>query len=332
MSKILFYSDTHLAPERLDALSVVYDKVGEIAEEHNAHIVCGGDTFDVRGTIHTSCLDFLHKKFVVWKKKKLKQTILVGNHDQEDRVGLVHAMGIFRHFDWNVVDQPMQFVEIPKFVFYPYIKDLTRDQILPGKGKIAVVHWGIRGAKRNDSNIDAEGVPAEWLSQYAKVYSGHYHYRNKFLNIQYIGDPLQKDFGEMGQKKGVILLDTKTGQDEFIEIKGTPQHFEVIVKFEDGKRIVEKPKGILAHDRVRVKVSGDIEQCAQVDREYAIKVAGTDNVTIAREPKEKHFSRLSIEPAEVHNVEALAKKYVDFVDTDLTRSRLLEMGRSYING
>jgi DNA repair exonuclease SbcCD nuclease subunit len=61
-----------------------------------------------------------------------------------------------------------------------------------------------------------------------QVFLGHYHAEQKLdYNVEYIGSPLQLNFGEAFQHKHIIVYDTETGEKEYIRNTFSPQHFIV---------------------------------------------------------------------------------------------------------
>ena len=314
--RILFYSDLHIRPERLEDCEIVLTRVRELALQHKVDLVVnGGDTFNTRGTIRTNCFDALARHYNQWRKDGLRQVILIGNHDQEDRAGAIHPMRAFAFDGWHVVDVP---TAINDFTFFPYMPlDKIEDATLKYRSKYAVVHWGIRGAKRNDWNVDIDGVPIEWLENYKAVFSGHYHYRNNIKNIQYIGSPMQQNFGEKEQIKGTLLYDTKKDLSTFIPIEGTSRHYEI----NEGDVV---PHDLRSKDFVKLKLCGTAEQISKVSvNQFHEKFKC--NVVLEKEVVEKSYSRLNIQSHERRDVGVLAKKYVDFVETPLDKKVLMKI-------
>jgi DNA repair exonuclease SbcCD nuclease subunit len=328
----LFYSDLHIRPETLDTCDNVLSEIGRIAKHHNAVINNGGDTFNTRGLLKTSCLDLLTYHYQEWRRMKLVQNILIGNHDQEDRAGEIHPMRVFEEWEgWNVIDTPRV---INGIAYFPYMSlERIEEMIEPvivsaGKKapKVALVHWGIKGAKRNDWNVDNEGVPVEWLKPFKKVFSGHYHFRNSFENVQYIGSPYQQNHSEANQAKGVLLYDTVTEETEFVEIKGTPKHHAIKYSItEKGKVEIEgDTKAIGEKDMVSVTIEGDSDQVNAVTQEDLKKHFKAQSVKMNRQGRVRSHSRLGITSTETLNPLTLAEKYVGFVDTSLDRKKLME--------
>lgn len=336
MSFLVLYSDLHIRPERLADCEKVLEAVKEVAIKYakkgEVTIVNGGDTFNTRGLIRTVCFDRLYHHYSEWAKLGLKQVIIVGNHDQEDKEGDIHPMRIFSTFKgWHVVDKA---TNIDDVVYFPYIekKDVKAaiDSVSTKRKKpIAITHWGFMGAHRNDTNIDMDGIPTEWMAKFFRVFSGHYHYRNLMLkdNIQYIGSPLQQNFGEMGQEKGILVYNTETGEQFFEAITTTPKHYEVVLNWVDGKEVYTGlTKDIREIDFVRLKIMGDVETVSGFSKEKAMKKIKAKEIKIDRHIKEKAFTRLNLEGHEKLDLGTLMVKYVDFIETDLSKMKLKKVG------
>lgn len=326
---ILFYSDLHITEERHCECELVLDTIGELAKKHKALIVNGGDTHPIRGLIKTASHDLLTQKYKRWYEDGLTQHILIGNHDQEDRDGNTHPMRAFEKWQgWHVIGSPKV---IDGIAYLPYMpKERCKEAIkfaVKQKAQLAVVHWGIQGAKRNDFNVDTDGVPVEWLKHFKRVFSGHYHFRNAFENVQYIGSPFQHTHAEANQDKGVILYDVKKDKQTFIEIKGTPKHYTVSYKIdEDGPHIEGDIKSITKHDFVKVKVEGDAELVHRVSHDDLRKHFECAELKFDRQGRAKAHSRLNLDSASVLSPATLMKKYVDFIDTSLNKDRLIKEG------
>ena len=334
--KILLYSDLHLREDRLDDAIFVLNEVRDIAVSRGIKkLINGGDTFNTRGVIRTRCLRALYDAYAIYASTGLEQTILVGNHDQEDRAGLIHPMKIFEQFKgWFVADEPRT---IGGIAFIPYVEPkkveafLSRVKPITARTGVAVVHLGIKGAMINDWRADTEGIPAKWFSKFKRVFSGHYHYRNAFDNVQYIGSPYQQTHAEAGQEKGVLIYDTISGVIEFVEIKGTPKHYDIKTYWEDGKQKWEKSKDITDKDFVRVMAVGEAEQVSKLNQAVLHKKFKCAGLKIHRDVVAKSVSRMNIGANEIYDKPGLMKKYVEFVDTELDRKKIIKVGEDIIN-
>ena len=60
------------------------------------------------------------------------------------------------------------------------------------------------------------GMKSEPFNKFEAVYTGHFHTRHSMDNIHYLGCPYQITMNDYGDKKGFHVLDTDTGELEFI--------------------------------------------------------------------------------------------------------------------
>jgi DNA repair exonuclease SbcCD nuclease subunit len=321
--------------ERMDDCLHVLDEIGKLAKKHDAIIINGGDTFNTRGLIKTSCFDALYIKYKEWDMMGLKQYIVVGNHDQEDKAGEIHPMRVFENFEgWRVFDKPA--IE-DGICFFPYMLDINKEMIeetmkLSKRKKLdAVVHWGITGAMMNDGYADPEGVPVELLSPFRTVWSGHYHYANKIKNVQYIGSPFQQNFGEMNNIKGCWLWDKVKNKSEFIPIERTSKHYEYEYNSEkEGLDFRELNHSCI--DFVRVKVKGEKAFVNSVTKEDVRKAIGPNKgFKVQRDIIDIDCSRLDIKKETIGNTGEILGKYVDFVSTELDKKRLRKIGMELLD-
>jgi len=336
----LLYSDMHLQENRLAVFDQVHDEIIEIGIregviESGGAFINGGDTFHVRGLIRSSCFDLLYRKRREWRNRGLKRHIdIVGNHDQEDKDGEIHPMRVFEEFGqgWYVVDTP-KFIEGDHCDYYafPYManldKELKKIPTSKRKGAIALVHTGIHGAFKNDGELDDFSIHAKVFKGFLRTFSGHYHNRQLYDGyVQYIGSPTQHTFSEMGQDKGVLIYNHRTDEIKFVPIKG-PKHHEVTVKWTGDKRVVEKPKGIGKYDYVRVRVHGSSEQVSTVNRKDFLKMFDCETIKIERKTLDTVSSRIKVDGA---TNEDLIDAYIDYVDPELDKGRLVNIGRKFM--
>lgn len=334
--KHLLYSDTHWRPERINDLVLCHKEIAKIALEHNVPqggglVINGGDTFHTRGLIHTDCFDALVNIRSDWYAQGIRHVDIVGNHDQADRDGRIHPLKIFEKFDgWRVVDKPCYDAEY-KILFIPYMRDL--ESFLKNAPTVdchaAIVHAGIKGAYMNDTAQDRDGVDVDLFSIFPKVFSGHYHKRQVIENVHYIGSPLQQNFNEKGQDKGVIIYDPDAQSVEFVPILGTPKHYEVECQIVDGIRVMGDTSHIEVNDVVRVKLTGRKEEIMGITQsDFGIECS---RIKISRNPLDDMVSRIAISKDDSVSFDALVDAYVGHINPELNHKKLTEMGRELVH-
>lgn len=157
--------------------------------------------------------------------------ILVGNHDQYNKVGNVHSLEAFGQFA-RIIDQPMiDRVEGVTFAAHPFTTNMQQwngfVDLLPDGLDFFLFHQGICEAATGAFNISikAEVSYADLPIQKARwCLGGHYHKPQEIGEegkVAYVGSPLQHGFGERGETKSVILY--QRGKLERITLASAPR-------------------------------------------------------------------------------------------------------------
>ena len=89
---------------------------------------------------------------------------------------------------------------------------------------ILFVHTDIKGARFNSKVRVEHGNGTDSYRRHKKVYGGHIHYRQSVSDfITLIGSPYQMTRTDIGNKKGVYLLDLETKEEIFIDNYYSPE-------------------------------------------------------------------------------------------------------------
>ena len=83
-------------------------------------------------------------------------------------------------------------------------------------------------AHKNLNKIDIE-----YFSVFKKVYSGHIHIVQRNKNFTFVGSNFQMDRNDMGDQKGIFILDPHNGDEEFIENKVSPVFKKIYVRTQE---------------------------------------------------------------------------------------------------
>jgi DNA repair exonuclease SbcCD nuclease subunit len=230
--KILFFSDLHLAnhgqfsirlPSGLnsrlvDGLNVV-DQAAKICQEKKIDAcVFLGDLYHHRARIETDVLvlGYLAMQRLARSIKRL--LVVVGNHDQNARLGDLHSLEAMKQFA-TVVDAPWENpIDGLTVAAVPYVADLDRFReaiAVVGEADLLLLHQPIAEALPSPTNsqgkvtISLSDIPFDRV-RYA--ISGDIHKRQWLANgrFLYVGSPMQHNFGERYDTKSFTLLDTET--------------------------------------------------------------------------------------------------------------------------
>jgi len=168
--------------------------------------------------------------------------ILTGNHDIDE-----NNVSILDSFDWgspniNFVTQGLQ---LSGLYFFPYSErswekaskpiESLGDMLEWSKAKYIFMHHHFNGAVHAECEfVPPNGLPLDVIPEGARVICGHYHMQQTLERdgktvVNYVGVPLQHDFGETGYPTGYSILDTDTDEIEFIPVDVAPKFYKIEV-------------------------------------------------------------------------------------------------------
>lgn len=245
MTKILIFSDVHVHPHKRsskrlqDCLDALHWTFQTARDKHIKEVLFLGDLFHDREKIQV--LAYQKTFEIIRKFDDLTIHLLLGNHDlwYYDRwdVSSVLPLGAMKHVE--VIDRPMtKVIEGLSIDFLPFTHDplsILKDHFKI-KSSVLCSHIAIDGAQLNklyntrsevavENDSDMVKVDVGLLCGWKKVFLGHYHGEQKLNDIiEYVGSPLQLSFNEAFQKKHVIIFDTDTMKQEYVENTFSPKH------------------------------------------------------------------------------------------------------------
>jgi DNA repair exonuclease SbcCD nuclease subunit len=104
---------------------------------------------------------------------------------------------------------------------------------------------------RNSDKIDVED-----FKFFKRVFSAHIHIRQVNRNFEFIGSNFQMDRNDYGDQKGITVLDTNTGETEFIPNNISPVFKKVRITNEGDIEILEKLKD--SKDYIDIAISNNL--------------------------------------------------------------------------
>lgn len=146
--------------------------------------------------------------------------VLAGNHDlfYLNRLDVSSIAAIAPYV--TVVDSLTPVGKDQNTIMCPWIatQEAWDDLIsISDQYKFCLGHFELNGFFMNESYKMEHGFSPNGLKKFDKVISGHYHSPQEDKNIVYIGTPLPITMSEANEDHGVGILDTETGELEFIE-------------------------------------------------------------------------------------------------------------------
>lgn len=254
--KIALVSDLHFgvkksSPELLEKFLVhqtnFFDKlfIPTLKEHQVKKIFILGDFFDDQGSTNVLVKNTVIKILETLLKELPETTIsfINGNHEIYYKNTLeITSLKMFKHFDPRVeiITQikPMD-IDGCKTLIVPWIikdsynwkkffeiikkcKDINKKHF-----DLCLGHFEINGFEMIPDVIEDKGINQDEFALFGAVYSGHFHLRRSFANIQYLGCPYEITANDYGDTKGFDIFDTTTKTSVFIENNISPKHKQI---------------------------------------------------------------------------------------------------------
>ncbi len=251
-----------------DALDVM-SQAGTVATKVGASaILFLGDLFHSRFNIDADVLFGVSEQL-----NKLAEQVPVyclrGNHDTFDNRGLVHSL-VFAGENLEILDLPISLmIGDARVTAIPWMEDTNEIKRLLQSGPagdLLIMHAALKEGKLgpSDHKIDAKlGVGDLPLDKFKWVFLGDYHKHQELVpnRVMYCGSPLQLTFGERGEDKFILVLDTVTG-----EIQKIPTDAPRFFKFSSAKEFDDAVNsGIVRPDKDFIKVEYQTEEAPSVE-------------------------------------------------------------------
>ena len=225
-------------PERLHYLNTVLKNVSNYALENDIeNIVIAGDILHNKSIIH-SLAQSIFLDYIRLYNKDLYFIIIDGNHDMSSKSGTgVSALkSLDNEPNVNMIHNP---TVINNISFIPWNPETMVDDIKNSKEDYLVAHFGLNEAQLSSGISIVSDVRLKDLIKFKHCILGHYHLPQSVGNVTYVGSPIQLDWGEKGEEKRFLIVDTDSneiksvptiGYKKFIEYKITNENKEDIIK------------------------------------------------------------------------------------------------------
>lgn len=295
-----------------------------------------GDLYDNRTQIPIDVLNSA-EEIMVEISEILPVHLLIGNHD------------IFQKSS-NEINSPKSLRWVPNITIY---EETT--QIEVGGKKVLMMPWvehkkvqqallkehsgcdylfchsDLNGCKMHLKSVahrNFNKVDVEDFGGYGKVYSGHIHIVQRNKNFTFIGSPYQMDRNDMGDQKGVFIVDFETGKEEFVPNDYSPQFVKVSIKDDDDVEKLERVD--TTKDYVDLSVSNSLlinNRKVRRKLEMILEDGGFSKVDyindIVKEDKsnEDISDDVYLDDVNFSNFEEIISKYIDNLKYDSDKIR-----------
>lgn len=175
-------------------------------------LICLGDVFDDRKNINIAVNDLAIDLF-----EELASIIPVyiinGNHDlyKKTNEGVTSLKSLHNIPNVTIVSEPTVFIDKEiKLGFIPYLGNVAEENrccIEMKDSHILFMHTDISKMAYDNGQKIMNGVSLDGYE--GKVYSGHIHKLQIQNNVTYVGSPYQLRRSDIGNKKGVFMIDLK---------------------------------------------------------------------------------------------------------------------------
>jgi len=257
---MILFSDLHLCEDSADT---VFNEVLPCLEAatvkyQDSELACLGDFWHVRYKVPVVLQNQVHSWLFGLRIRGITLRLLPGNHDQVNVAG-ENALQVFQGLKGVSIYTEAAWDKDGFWI--PYRQDLkVIENILqnskcePGSPMVLFIHHGIRGAMMNGNKLDTEGLSVGLLSQFQKIFCGHYHRRQYFgKNLLYVGSPYQTKADETGQEKGFTVWKRDSNFLENVTARwGKRYHNIVVSAYKQGDIPLDLSAVDIKRDEVRV--------------------------------------------------------------------------------
>lgn len=226
MKTVAILTDTHYgcrknSKEFHDFFNLFYENIFfPILKEHNITTVFHlGDVFDNRKSIDYQSLEW-SKQNIFNKLKDYTVHMLVGNHDAYFKnSNKLNSVSLLLDSYSNIIPYD-EVTDIQCFdnliTLIPWINLENKANVMQHlsntKSKTIMGHLEINGFEAHPGHVFEGGLDQEVFSKFKTVFSGHFHHKSRFNNIQYLGNPYEITWSDYGETRGFHLYDVETNK------------------------------------------------------------------------------------------------------------------------
>ena len=227
-------------------------------------IVHLGDLFDNRNIIPINLLNY--GMDVVEELSKIAPLhIIIGNHDLWSKsASEINSIRPFRYIPNVMIYDKLSTLEYNgnKILMMPFIdKRLEQIKAIDDNKDCDYLfcHSDLNGCRMHLTSVahkNSDKIDIENFSGFKGVYSGHIHLVQRNKNFTFVGSIFQMDRNDYGDQKGIFVIDTNDGTEEFIKNNISPVFNKIRVVGEEDIEILEKLKD--SKDYIDIAISNNL--------------------------------------------------------------------------
>jgi DNA repair exonuclease SbcCD nuclease subunit len=277
--------DSSNLPERLHSIKEALYEFGMYCRKNEIKVAAiAGDLLHGKSIIYAIAQELMLNFFEDFKD--IIFYVIDGNHDLSgkgtDVVSALRPLEKIPNVQWIRFDQTYH-LESEDVLFVPYSYDMV-DVIKNNKAKILISHFGLSEATLNSGmSIISDLSIKDLRGRYNIVILGHYHKPQEIIEndfaLYYTGSLIQLDWGEKGDEKRFLVLDTEKMQVDSIPLTNYKKHIEIEVTSEnldDALKAAQKAKQAGNHVKIVMKERVDL---TKVKGEFNVVDKTEQNIT-----------------------------------------------------
>jgi len=258
--KFAYTADWHLSgytqdkivnglPERLYEKKVVQENIANYCRLNEIKtIVIGGDLLHNKSIIYSLAQSILLDFFREYKD--LNFIVIDGNHDLSGKGSDVVSALKSLDNEPNVrrVSKPTRITDDSglDILIVPYSDNMI-DAIKKSSAKYLISHFGLNeGTLNSGVSIISDIGLKDLVGKYQYVLLGHYHKPQEItkdnISVYYSGSITQNDWGEKGEEKRFLIVDTDTDTIESVPTKGYKKYFDLQITEENKTEVIKKAR------------------------------------------------------------------------------------------
>jgi DNA repair exonuclease SbcCD nuclease subunit len=252
MSKILIIGDSHLGlgyPNSVDKWFKVHQQyfsefllplIKKEITKDDIIIHCG-DLFDNRSVVPINILNYAQS--VLEEISSICPLhILIGNHDLYTKsTNDINTVKLYKYIpNITVYEEPTKIEFMGKSILMlPWVekrKDQQKTLEEFSGCHYLFCHSDLNGAKMHLNSVahkNLDKIDVESFSGYKNVYSGHIHIVQRNKNFTFVGNNFEMDRNDLGNQKGIFILDVVEETERFVPNEVSPRYRKVYVKTEE---------------------------------------------------------------------------------------------------
>lgn len=202
-------------------------------DEHGiSTIVELGDIFDRRKYVNydtlSRCKDYWFDQI---KQRDIKLHCIVGNHDiyfkNTNRVNAPNLL--LNEYSFDVYEEATE-VDLDglKVLMLPWINNQNYESAMEvvksTNASVVLGHLEFQGFEMYRGAMNDHGLSHRDFTKFDMVCSGHFHHKSSKDNIHYLGAPYEMTWSDYNDDRGFHILDTETGEMEYVKNPHTMFH------------------------------------------------------------------------------------------------------------